>query len=206
MFRLVWFSLGLAAAAATVALAAAWVVLAGANGFSAKEMPPAAERWLARQARSFAMPAAYRNLTNPVPNTPEVLAEARAHWADHCAACHANDGSGDTEMGRSLYPPAPNMRQTATQSLTDGELFSVIQYGVRLTGMPAWGSSHGSEEDSWKLVRFVRHLPQLTSVEKAEMEKLNPKGPEDRDEEEQEEKFLKGETVDVPNAQHHHRD
>ena len=52
---------------------------------------------------------------NPIPNSPEVLAEARAHWADHCAGCHANNGSGDTEMGKRMYPPAPDMRQTETQ-------------------------------------------------------------------------------------------
>jgi hypothetical protein len=48
----------------------------------------------------------------------------------------------------------------ATQNLSDGELFYIIQNGIRLTGMPAWGSgSHHDTEDSWKLVRFIRHLP-----------------------------------------------
>ena len=56
-----------------------------------------------------------------------------------------------------MYPPAPDMRRAETQQLTDGELFYIIQNGVRLTGMPAWGGSGGDvsahdEEDSWKLV------------------------------------------------------
>ncbi len=139
-----------------------------------------------------------------MPNTPEVLAEARAHWADHCASCHANDGSGDTLMGKRLYPPAPDMRRPLTQNLSDGELFFVIQNGVRLTGMPAWGGSDRDSEDSWKLVRFIRHLPALTLAERREMEKLNPKGPDDRKEEEEEDKFLKGEDTDVPAEHHHH--
>jgi hypothetical protein len=91
-----------------------------------------------------------------------------------------------------------------TQQMTDGELFFIIQNGVRLSAMPAWGESDHAEEDSWKLVHFIRHLPQLTFEEKKEMEKLNPKGPEDRKEEEDEEKFLKGEDSNVPQSEHHH--
>ena len=159
-----------------------------------------------------AVPADASNKANPVPNTPEVLAEARAHWADHCASCHANDGSGESLMGRRTYPPAPDMRRPETQQLTDGELFYIIQNGVRLTAMPGWGdatgnsagnSAHG-ELDSWKLVRFIRHLPNLTFEEKKEMEKLNPKGPDDRKEEEEEEKFLKGEGTNDHQTEHHH--
>ncbi|MEO7144714.1 MAG: c-type cytochrome [Bryobacteraceae bacterium] len=67
-----------------------------------------------------------------------MLADARAHWADHCAACHANNGSGDTAMGKHTYPPTPDMRQAETQNLTDGELFYIIQNGSRLTRMPSW--------------------------------------------------------------------
>ena len=107
-------------------------------------------------------------------------------------------------MGKHMYPPAPDMRQPATQSLSDGELFYIIQNGIRLTGMPAWGGSDHDAEDSWKLVHFIRHLPQLTTEERQEMEKLNPKSPEERKEEEEEEEFLKGEGTDEPQPHHHH--
>ena len=30
-------------------------------------------------------------------------------------------------------------------------------------------------QDDWKLVLFIRHLPQLTMEERAEMERYNPK-------------------------------
>jgi hypothetical protein len=70
--------------------------------------------------------------------------------------------------------------------------------------MPSWGGSAHDEEDSWKLVHFIRHLPQLTFEEKKEMEKLNPKGPDDLKEESEEEKFLKGEDTNEPQTEHHH--
>ncbi len=90
--------------------------------------------------RRWATPQAVRARANPVPPTEAVLAEALEHWADHCATCHANDGSGDTEIGRGLYPRAPDMRAQETQALTDGELFSIIEHGIRLTGMPGWAN------------------------------------------------------------------
>ena len=122
-----------------------------------------------------AIPAGAKALPNPIPQSAEILAQARAHWADHCAVCHANNGSGEIEMGKNMYPPPPDMRQPATQRKSDGELFYVIKNGVRLTGMPAWGNSEADDADSWKLVNFIRHLTEMTSVEQIEMEKLNPK-------------------------------
>jgi len=187
-----------------IVLTAGLFALRQVNGFSARQPPTPLERWLARQARTAAMPVEAKARANPITPTPEVLAEARAHWADHCASCHSNDGSGDALMGRNMVPSAPDMRRPDTQRLTDGELFYIIQNGVRLTGMPAWGGgSARDEEDSWKLVHFIRRLPQLTFEEKKEMEKLNPKGPEDRREEEEEERFLRGDT-DAPQPEHHH--
>ena len=202
MSRLVWLLLGALSMLAMEALAALLVLQA--RGISAREAPSGLESKIARLARHAAIPARAKSLANPVPNTPAVLAAARAHWADHCAACHANDGSGDIAMGKHMYPPAPDMRKPETQDLSDGELFFIIQNGVRLTGMPAWGGSAADAQDSWKLVRFIRHLPTLTFEERKRMEKLNPKGPDEWKEQEEEEKFLQGETTDVPQEHHHH--
>ena len=204
MLRLRWLLVGLAAACG-IAIVAGAVLIRGAQGFSAREQPTAAERWIALRARAAAFPADARTRMNPVPNTAEVMVEARAHWADHCAICHANDGSGDSLIGRRTYPPSPDMRKQETQQLTDGELFYLIENGIRLTAMPGWGTgSEHDEEDSWKLVHFIRHLPDLTLEEKKEMEKLNPKGPDDLKEEQEEEKFLKGESTNEPQVEHHH--
>jgi mono/diheme cytochrome c family protein len=205
MNSLRWFLFG-AFALAVIGLAATFVILKQARGFSTREQPTSAERWIARRARAAALPGDAKQRVNPVQNTFDVLVEARAHWADHCAQCHANDGSGDVEMGKRLFPPAPDMRLPETQELTDGELFYIIQNGVRLTGMPGWGGTAHGEEDSWKLVHFIRHLPQISFQEKKEMEKLNPKTADEFKEEEEEQKFLNGEdTHEQPTEhQHHH--
>jgi mono/diheme cytochrome c family protein len=160
-----------------------------AGGISAQPEPGGLESALAPRLRSMAIPSSAKHMPNPVPASAENVKAGMDHFADHCAICHANDGSGDTEMGRHLYPRVPDMRQPQTQNLTDGELFYIIENGVKLTGMPAWGGEHDSGESSWKLVDFIRHLPTLTPGELTEMKRLNPKGPDelmDPDE------FLKG--------------
>ena len=176
------------------------------RGLSTRAEPSGIEQLLARTMRRLATPSNVRSMTNPVEPTPEVLEDGLEHFADHCASCHANNGSGDTEMGRSLYPRAPDMRAAPTQELSDGELFAIIENGIRLTGMPAWGTgTPESQRASWELVHFIRRLPTLTKDEIARMEQLNPKTAEQWREEEDARRFLAGEDVKpAPAAPHKH--
>jgi mono/diheme cytochrome c family protein len=189
-------------AIALVAIAAASVLH---DGVSSRAKPTALETMMAREVRHMAIPTSARSMQNPVAETQEILRDARLHFADHCAICHANDGSGDMPIGRNLYPKPPDLRREDTQKLSDGELFWIIENGVRFTGMPAFGGAQGSGQDSWKLVSFVRHLPRLTEEERMEMERYNPKGPEDLEEEQEENNFLQGAPVQQkPEEMHHH--
>jgi hypothetical protein len=132
-------------------------------------------------------------MTNPVPATAESLRAGMAHWADHCAICHANNGSGQVTVGRGLFPPAPDLRAPATQGLSDGALFYAIEDGVPFTGMPAWATgTEAGVRTSWELVLFIRHLPVLTAEELMEMERLNPKSPAQLEQEHRIREFLEG--------------
>jgi mono/diheme cytochrome c family protein len=174
------------------------------DGLSARATPTALEAILAQHAHRLAIPANARNERDPIAPSEDTLRDARSHFADHCATCHGNDGSGNTMMGKGLYPKPPDLREAETQKLSDGELFWIIENGVRFTGMPAFGG-HGSQDDSWKLVLFIRHLPQLAMEERVEMERENPKGPGDREEDQEEQDFLRGEPVQQKQqAEHHH--
>jgi mono/diheme cytochrome c family protein len=161
------------------------------TGLSTRGDPGRIETMIARTARTMAIPASARAQQNPIPASSDVIAEGMDHYADHCATCHANDGSGQTEMGQGLYPKAPDMRLSATQDMSDGELFYVIEHGIRFTGMPGWrtGTAAG-EESSWHLVHFIRHLPKLTSVELDAMKERNPRSPAEIRLELEEEHFL----------------
>jgi mono/diheme cytochrome c family protein len=171
------------------------------TGVSAKEQPGRVEAFLARRVRNMAIARQARSLTNPVEYSGEVIADGRAHFADHCATCHGNEGSGNTPIGRGMWPKAPDMRLPQTQNLSDGELFWIIENGIRFTGMPAWstGTTEG-ETASWHLVHFIRRLPKLTPEELEEMEALNPKPPAEIRQQIDEEEFLKGRGEKPPAA------
>src|SRR5579859_6910061 len=146
------------------------------RGFSARENPSWIEAFAANLAKRLAIPATYR-MKNPYESTAAILREGEEHFADHCATCHANDGSGDTLFGKGLYPKPPDMSTAETQNKSDGELYYTIENGIRLSGMPAFGEEHsvGDDAETWHLVLFIRHLPQITSEELDEMKDLNPK-------------------------------
>ena len=145
------------------------------GGISARQEPGQFEMVVGPRLRSLAIPTSAKQARNPVPASAEAIADGLAHFADHCAICHGNDGSGNTEIGKSLSPRVPDMRKAETQNLSDGELFYIIENGVKLTGMPAWG--HEDANDNWKLVHFIRHQPKLTPQELARMQALNPRAP-----------------------------
>ena len=198
---------------ASLALLALVVVAAGygisltRRGFSARETPSAVEKLAATTARKLAVPSNYRQLRNPLSASPENIQAGMEHFSDHCATCHANDGDGDTLFGKGLYPKPPDMRTAETQNKSDGELYYTIENGIRLSGMPAFGEEHsvGGDAETWHLVLFIRHLPQITSQELDEMKGLNPKTEADRAEEQQEQEFLNGgEPSQNVGETHHH--
>jgi mono/diheme cytochrome c family protein len=193
--------LSITAAGVAGAAAFGWMTLR--RGFSARDNPSVLETYLAKTARNLSIPASERDAKNPFAPTAEVLSEARAHFADHCATCHGNDGSGKTEIGQNLYPKTPDLRQSQTQNLTDGQIYYIIHNGIRLTGMPAWGGP-GKDDDTWKLVLFIRHMPQMTPQEMKEMETFNPKSAAERSEEEDEQRFLnEGKAPEMKKKMHH---
>jgi mono/diheme cytochrome c family protein len=177
------------------------------TGFSAKPEPHPLEIVVARQIRHLAIPLEQRNAQNPIPLNPDVMKESLAHFADHCATCHANDGSGQTPIGKNVYPKVPDLRLADTQSMSDGEIFWVIHNGIRFTAMPAWGEGDPAEDKaSWKLVHFIRHLPKLTPEELERMKALNPKTKHDLEEEAAFGQFLQGDdgAAARTKAGHHH--
>jgi mono/diheme cytochrome c family protein len=165
------------------------------RGLSTRDEPSRIEAMLARTMRRLATSGATRTRPNLVPPTEAVVEQARRHYADHCASCHANDGGGDTEIGRGLYPRAPDMRAAKTQSLSDGELFSIIEYGIRLTGMPGWGAgTPEGERDSWGLVHLVRRFPTMSPEDVERIAALTPKTPAQLKDEEETRRFLEGDS------------
>ena len=168
-WKVVWLIL-----LALMVAAAAYGLTLVRRGFSALAKPSAIEEFAATTARKMAVPSAYRQLRNPIAPSTENIRAGMEHFSDHCATCHSNDGGGQTLFGKGLYPKPPDLRAAGTQNKSDGELYYTIDNGVRLSAMPAFSEVH-TVAQTWRLVLFIRHLPQITPEELNEMKALNPK-------------------------------
>ena len=115
-----------------------WVTIR--RGFSARDNPSAIETYVAKTARRLSIPASERNATNPFASTPEVLSDARAHFADHCAICHGNDGKATVDVVADATDlTAPKTWKNGT---SEREIFKSIREG-RGSSMPAF-KTHSS--------------------------------------------------------------
>lgn len=74
------------------------------RGFSLWDVRSTVGRLVAQTVLSLAVPRAAKQMPTSAPLTADVMAEARAHFAKHCAICHANEGSGRTRIGQTLSP------------------------------------------------------------------------------------------------------
>lgn len=104
---------------------------------------------------------------NPVRSTPEALASGRHEYNEYCAVCHGLDGSGRNRLHANFYPSVARLTGD-TQQMSDAEIYFVVSNGIALSGMPSF-TSHGREE-IWKLVLWLRHLPNLSAAERNEIE------------------------------------
>jgi mono/diheme cytochrome c family protein len=132
------------------------------QGCTAAKQPSQEETGLANAAKDVTIPLEAGKMTNPQPDTTEVVSQGQEVFLGSCAQCHGAAANGDTEVGRNMNPPAMDLNSSHVQHWSDAELFWIIQNGVRLTGMPAWKSSI-STDDTWKLARFIHGLPRLAA-------------------------------------------
>jgi plastocyanin/cytochrome c553 len=151
---------------AVLGAAAALYVVAGRRPFAADRAPGPVETAIARRLVRLSIPGSERDAANPFARDENAWRTATDHFAEHCAVCHGADGRGASAIGSHMYPPVPDLAAPAIQQFSDGALFSIIQNGVRWTGMPAFRSTDDADE-IWKLVSFVRHVPALKPADLA---------------------------------------
>ena len=133
------------------------------QGCTADKHPSPGETTLANAAKDVSIPLEAGKKKNPLPETNEVVSQGQEVFLGSCAQCHGTDGHGDTNIGRNMAPPAMDLSSSHVQHWSDAELFWIIKNGIRLTGMPAWQSSI-SDDDTWKLARFIHHLPRVDAA------------------------------------------
>lgn len=153
---------GLAALALLLLLVVVALVIR-VRGFRASSEPTSFEASVARAIRNFAITRLESHRKNPYLGDELALQRGRDIFLTRCSSCHGTDGRGTTPIGRNVYPRVPNLHESATQRLSDGEIHYIIQNGVQLSGMPAMpGLRSESDRDSWALVSYVRNMRAAT--------------------------------------------
>jgi mono/diheme cytochrome c family protein len=147
-----------------LAAGAAAVAVTGSYDVSAARPPGSLEKRLAGFALDHSVARRAPKVENPQGKNPDSVRAGMAHYKEMCVFCHGAPGVDATEAGEGLNPPAPDLSGNKTQKRSDGELFWILQNGIRMTGMPAFGPTH-KDEEVWKIVAFLRHLPSLTPEE-----------------------------------------
>lgn len=100
-----------------------------------------------------------KDVPNPIPPSAENIADGQEHFGHHCSICHGLDGQGTgVPFAAKMSPPVPDLSSKDVQDYADGQLQWVIENGLDPSGMPAWKGIL-SDEEMWKIVDFIRHLP-----------------------------------------------
>ena len=150
-----------------VAIVIGVVCFTGSYDMAATNPPGRLERKFATFTLNRAIQKRAPIRTNPFAK-PEDIRAGLAHFKENCLDCHGAPGVEESEFGQGLNPPAPDLTLPAVQRMRDGELFWVVSNGIRMTGMPAFSPTH-KEDEIWKIVAFVRHLPEITKEEQASL-------------------------------------
>jgi mono/diheme cytochrome c family protein len=104
------------------------------------------------------------SLTIPTNNASEV-SEGQGLFGMACVSCHGTNGRTPTNIGRSMYPRAPDLGSPEVQELSNPELFWVIKNGIRLSGMPGFGNVL-SDDEIWQATYYVRSVGESSPKKK----------------------------------------
>jgi mono/diheme cytochrome c family protein len=129
---------------------------------------------LVELVRERSIAARIGTIAPPALDDPRLIAEGGKHYAAMCSGCHLAPGLADTELRIGLYPRPPDLtRDTRGHAHADAKAaakrhFRIIKHGIKLTAMPAWGTTHG-DASIWALVAFVDALPRMSVRDYEEM-------------------------------------
>jgi mono/diheme cytochrome c family protein len=103
-------------------------------------------------------------IKNPVPAGSASIAAGQALYQKQCTACHGDSGKGDGSMGEELNPKPSNLSDADWKhGATDGEIFTVIREGVKLTGMKGYARQMTTHQ-VWDVVNYIRSIGPQTGT------------------------------------------
>ncbi|MES1929106.1 hypothetical protein SADO_07617 [Salinisphaera dokdonensis CL-ES53] len=150
-----------------VGVTAAGVIYSGAYNVAATSEHWPITRWALQTTvhRSVARQAA--DIDAPQLGSEAQLLAGATNFDTMCSGCHAPPGGRQSVAARSMYPRPPELTHAAEEK-SASEIFWVIKHGIKASGMPAWGASHG-DEDLWAMTAFVEQLPDMSAADYRQM-------------------------------------
>ena len=76
----------------------------------------------------------------------------------HCVQCHGAPGVAPEPFALGMMPLPANLALTAREWRNPAEIFWVVKFGIKTSGMPAW-EFRLADADLWAVVAFVETLP-----------------------------------------------
>lgn len=138
-------------------------IYSGWYNVSAMEPEVGIIEWALKTTKNNSIESRTKNIFVPDLNDSIMINEGFEHYNEMCVSCHGAPGKEETELSKGLNPSAPFLVEHAKE-IDPAELFWVTKYGIKMTGMPAWGKTH-SDEQIWNIVAFMKKLPEISAEE-----------------------------------------
>ncbi len=116
--------------------------------------------WFLNTTKDHSIRSRADRITVPSLNDSSLVAIGFEHYHEMCVTCHGAPGKEPDELAQGLNPPAPDLAGSTTD-LSPAEMFVIVKDGIKMTGMPAWGTTH-SDSATWAIVAFLQRLQTLT--------------------------------------------
>lgn len=123
--------------------------------------------WLLEKTRSRSIEVRAKDIKVPDLDNEEIQLAGINDYNSMCVECHTAPGRVPSSLAKGLNPPPPDLAEEALEESPE-VLFWVTKNGIRMTGMPAWGVSHGDDE-IWPVIAFLQVLPDLDGAAYEEM-------------------------------------
>lgn len=157
---LVGVMVGIVGILATLAILGLAVVYSGTYNIAATEEHTSFVRWAFDTTFQNSIERRAAGIVPPESVTPEMVAAGAGAYKSMCQHCHAGPGVERAEWAKGMRPQPPHLPEAASHWKIE-EVFWLVSHGARMTGMPAFGPTHG-DEALWSIAAFVKELPGMT--------------------------------------------
>jgi mono/diheme cytochrome c family protein len=146
--------------AVLIAAAAAVYFLGGFYSVAATE-EPAPIAWVLTHVRQASIDR-HATAAPAIPfDDSAVRAGAKSFATLGCLGCHGGPGVKWPKFTEGMQPYPPDLKEIVGER-QPRELFWVVKNGIKMTGMPSFGTIGVQDREIWSIVAFLKRLPTVS--------------------------------------------